>query len=108
MFIRHISNNRSVGKNAKVEKTSSFNICVSPQLPPVLDNHSKGIDIHFWVRVVSSASDKLKEVRPGSQLNSKVHRLLFLVVRKQLLPLVLAFYANTDSRGTLSSAYKEG
>uniref|UniRef100_A0AAQ5YRW6 P-type phospholipid transporter n=1 Tax=Amphiprion ocellaris TaxID=80972 RepID=A0AAQ5YRW6_AMPOC len=30
-------------------------------LPLVLDNHSEGIDIHFWVRVVSAASDKLQE-----------------------------------------------
>lgn len=41
------------------------------------------------------------------QLNSKVHRLLFLVVRKQLLPLAWLF-TQTDSRGILSSAYKEG
>uniref|UniRef100_A0A3Q1EAA0 ATP-binding cassette, sub-family A (ABC1), member 4a n=1 Tax=Acanthochromis polyacanthus TaxID=80966 RepID=A0A3Q1EAA0_9TELE len=34
-------------------------------LPLVLDNHSEGIDIHFWVRVVSAASDKLQEVRLG-------------------------------------------
>ncbi|XP_028288502.1 retinal-specific phospholipid-transporting ATPase ABCA4a [Parambassis ranga] len=31
-------------------------------LPLVLDNHSEGIDIHFWVRVVSDASDKLQEL----------------------------------------------
>ncbi|XP_067342054.1 retinal-specific phospholipid-transporting ATPase ABCA4a [Channa argus] len=31
-------------------------------LPLVLDNHSRGIDIHFWVRVVSAASDKLREL----------------------------------------------
>ncbi|XP_008296944.1 retinal-specific ATP-binding cassette transporter-like [Stegastes partitus] len=30
-------------------------------LPLVLDNHSEGIDINFWVRVVSAASDKLQE-----------------------------------------------
>ncbi|XP_071341979.1 retinal-specific phospholipid-transporting ATPase ABCA4-like isoform X2 [Trachinotus anak] len=31
-------------------------------LPLVLDNHSEGIDIHFWVRVVSAASDKLRQL----------------------------------------------
>uniref|UniRef100_A0A8C6P4U4 P-type phospholipid transporter n=1 Tax=Nothobranchius furzeri TaxID=105023 RepID=A0A8C6P4U4_NOTFU len=31
-------------------------------LPRVLDNYSDGIDIHFWVRVVSAASDKLQEL----------------------------------------------
>ncbi|XP_039982421.1 retinal-specific phospholipid-transporting ATPase ABCA4a [Xiphias gladius] len=31
-------------------------------LPLVLDNHSQGIDIHSWVRVVSAASDKLREL----------------------------------------------
>uniref|UniRef100_A0A3Q2ZB20 ATP-binding cassette, sub-family A (ABC1), member 4a n=1 Tax=Kryptolebias marmoratus TaxID=37003 RepID=A0A3Q2ZB20_KRYMA len=32
------------------------------QLPRVLDNYSDGINIHFWVRVVSAASDKLREL----------------------------------------------
>ncbi|KAM8882220.1 retinal-specific phospholipid-transporting ATPase ABCA4a isoform 2-T2 [Synchiropus picturatus] len=31
-------------------------------LPLVLDNHSEGINIHFWVRIVSAASDKLREL----------------------------------------------
>ncbi|XP_019943339.2 retinal-specific phospholipid-transporting ATPase ABCA4-like isoform X1 [Paralichthys olivaceus] len=31
-------------------------------LPLVLDNHSEGIDIHFWVRVISAVSDKLHEL----------------------------------------------
>ncbi|KAK2858624.1 hypothetical protein Q5P01_003244 [Channa striata] len=31
-------------------------------LPLLLDNHSQGIDIHFWVRVVSAVSDKLREL----------------------------------------------
>ncbi|XP_035474924.1 retinal-specific phospholipid-transporting ATPase ABCA4 isoform X1 [Scophthalmus maximus] len=31
-------------------------------LPLVLDNHSEGIDIHFWVRVISAISDKLQEL----------------------------------------------
>ncbi|XP_037829220.1 retinal-specific phospholipid-transporting ATPase ABCA4a isoform X3 [Kryptolebias marmoratus] len=31
-------------------------------LPRVLDNYSDGINIHFWVRVVSAASDKLREL----------------------------------------------
>uniref|UniRef100_A0A8C4IBY4 P-type phospholipid transporter n=1 Tax=Dicentrarchus labrax TaxID=13489 RepID=A0A8C4IBY4_DICLA len=31
-------------------------------LPRVLDNYSDGINIHFWVRVVSDATDKLREL----------------------------------------------
>ncbi|XP_029955495.1 retinal-specific phospholipid-transporting ATPase ABCA4-like [Salarias fasciatus] len=30
-------------------------------LPRVLDNHSHGIDIHFWVRIISAVSDQLQE-----------------------------------------------
>lgn len=64
-------------------------IYASLQLPLVLDNHSKGIDIPIWVRVISATSDKLREVilPHAAQLHSKVHRLLFSAVRKQLLPL---------------------
>ncbi|KAF3836110.1 hypothetical protein F7725_028668 [Dissostichus mawsoni] len=36
-------------------------------LPMVLDNHSKGIEIQLWVRVVSAVSEKLREL---SQRNS--------------------------------------
>ncbi|XP_053268090.1 retinal-specific phospholipid-transporting ATPase ABCA4 [Pleuronectes platessa] len=31
-------------------------------LPLVLDNHSEGIDIHFWMGVISAVSDKLHEL----------------------------------------------
>ncbi|XP_054620921.1 retinal-specific phospholipid-transporting ATPase ABCA4a isoform X3 [Dunckerocampus dactyliophorus] len=31
-------------------------------LPRVLDKYSEGINIHFWVQVVSAASDKLREL----------------------------------------------
>uniref|UniRef100_A0A3P8X8L1 P-type phospholipid transporter n=1 Tax=Esox lucius TaxID=8010 RepID=A0A3P8X8L1_ESOLU len=31
-------------------------------LPQVLDNHSSGIDLHFWSRVLSAASEKWREV----------------------------------------------
>ncbi|XP_035980943.1 retinal-specific phospholipid-transporting ATPase ABCA4 isoform X2 [Fundulus heteroclitus] len=31
-------------------------------LPRILDNYSNGIDIHFWVRIVSAASDRLREL----------------------------------------------
>ncbi|XP_015230454.1 PREDICTED: retinal-specific ATP-binding cassette transporter-like [Cyprinodon variegatus] len=31
-------------------------------LPRILDNYSNGIDIHFWVRIVSAASDRLGEL----------------------------------------------
>ncbi|KAK7881224.1 hypothetical protein WMY93_029633 [Mugilogobius chulae] len=40
------------------------------KLPLVLDNHSSGIDIRLWVRVISAVSEKLREA-----------------LRKQLLPL---------------------
>jgi len=29
----------------------------------ILDNHTTGIDLHFWGRVLSAVSDKLQEVR---------------------------------------------
>lgn len=61
---------------------------VSLQLPLVLDNHSNGIDIRLWVRVISATSDKLQEVSHCSCSPApKVHHLLFSAVRKQLLPL---------------------
>uniref|UniRef100_A0A4W5LU81 ATP binding cassette subfamily A member 4 n=1 Tax=Hucho hucho TaxID=62062 RepID=A0A4W5LU81_9TELE len=31
------------------------------QLPRVLDNHSNGVDLHFWARVLSATSEKLRE-----------------------------------------------
>lgn len=67
-------------------------IYVSLQLPLVLDNHSSGIDIRLWVRVISATSDKLREVSHCSCSPApKVHRLLFSAVRKQLLPLAWLF-----------------
>lgn len=46
---------------------SVLNVCVyaSFQLPLVLDNHSEGIDIRFWVKVISATSDRLEEVSHG-------------------------------------------
>uniref|UniRef100_A0A3P9NX15 ATP-binding cassette, sub-family A (ABC1), member 4a n=1 Tax=Poecilia reticulata TaxID=8081 RepID=A0A3P9NX15_POERE len=32
-------------------------------LPRILDNYSDGIDIHFWVRIVSTASDRLEFIQ---------------------------------------------
>lgn len=58
------------------------------KLPLVLGNHSHGIDIRLWVRVISATSDKLQEVMAhAAELHSKVQALLFSAVRKQLLPL---------------------
>lgn len=87
-------------------------ICVCLQLPLALDNHSHGIDIHFWVRVVSAASDKLREVRHGPRSPT-------LVPFKSSQPAIfsrqetvassrLSFYTNTDCGGTLFSASEEG
>lgn len=44
-------------------------MCISAsfQLPLVLDNRSEGIDIRFWVKVISATSDKLEEVSRGSR-----------------------------------------
>lgn len=45
-----------------------LNVCIFVlfQLPLVLDNHSEGIDIRFWVKVISATSDQLEEVIHGS------------------------------------------
>nr|XP_046148467.1 LOW QUALITY PROTEIN: retinal-specific phospholipid-transporting ATPase ABCA4a [Oncorhynchus gorbuscha] len=32
------------------------------QLPRVLDNHSSGVDLHFWARVLSATYEKLREL----------------------------------------------
>ncbi|XP_075994204.1 retinal-specific phospholipid-transporting ATPase ABCA4a [Genypterus blacodes] len=60
-------------------------------LPLVLDNHSEGIDIHLWVRVVSAASEKLAEL---FQRNSS----------RELLQVVTPLFQNTLSFRELMTA----
>lgn len=87
----------------KYEKTVIFKecICACVQLPLVLDNHSEGIDIRLWVRVISAVSDRLLEVRqaggragcprPGPIQEFTIFSSLYLAARKQLLPLARVF-----------------
>lgn len=75
------------------------------QLPMVLDNHSKGIEIQLWVQVVSAVSEKLREV---SLAPSKSSPLAFFSCQETVASSCLSFYINTDSRGISFSAYEEG
>ncbi|XP_060722830.1 retinal-specific phospholipid-transporting ATPase ABCA4 isoform X1 [Tachysurus vachellii] len=48
-------------------------------LPMVLDNHSSGVDLHFWGRVLSAVSEKLQQLlsRPSTRALSVVLRRVF-------------------------------
>ncbi|XP_058274218.1 retinal-specific phospholipid-transporting ATPase ABCA4 [Hemibagrus wyckioides] len=48
-------------------------------LPMILDNHSNGVDLHFWGRVLSAVSEKLQQLltRPSSRALSVVLRRVF-------------------------------
>ncbi|XP_034145341.1 retinal-specific phospholipid-transporting ATPase ABCA4a isoform X3 [Esox lucius] len=41
-------------------------------LPQVLDNHSSGIDLHFWSRVLSAASEKWRELSKTNSFKALV------------------------------------
>uniref|UniRef100_A0A3Q0SWA0 P-type phospholipid transporter n=1 Tax=Amphilophus citrinellus TaxID=61819 RepID=A0A3Q0SWA0_AMPCI len=71
-------------------------------LPLVLDNHSKGIDIHFWVRVVSSASDKLKELFQRSSSRELIR------VMTPLFQKNLSFRDMMAAASSLVCGYTEG
>ncbi|XP_005744934.1 retinal-specific phospholipid-transporting ATPase ABCA4a isoform X1 [Pundamilia nyererei] len=71
-------------------------------LPLVLDNHSKGIDIHFWVRVVSSASDKLKELFQKSSFRELIQ------VVTPLFQKNLSFREVMAAASSLVCGYTEG
>ncbi|KAG7216739.1 hypothetical protein INR49_021122 [Caranx melampygus] len=71
-------------------------------LPLVLDNHSEGIDINFWVRVVSAASDKLQELL---QRNSSVE---LLQVVTPLFQNNLSFRQVMAAASRLVCGYTEG
>lgn len=68
----------------------SFSFCPFLKLPRVLDSNSEGVDIHFWVQVLSAASDKLREVTLNScnsfQPHSKSSVFYFERDRKGWLP----------------------
>ncbi|XP_044195655.1 retinal-specific phospholipid-transporting ATPase ABCA4a [Thunnus albacares] len=71
-------------------------------LPRVLDNHSEGIDIHFWVRVVSASSDKLREL---FQRNSSKE---LLQVMTPLFQDNLSFRQVMAAASSLVCGYTEG
>ncbi|XP_051796407.1 retinal-specific phospholipid-transporting ATPase ABCA4a [Acanthochromis polyacanthus] len=71
-------------------------------LPLVLDNHSEGIDIHFWVRVVSAASDKLQEF-----LQRRSSRELIQVITP-LFQNNLSFRQVMAAASSLTCGYTEG
>lgn len=85
-------------------------IYASLQLPLVLDNHSKGIDIPIWVRVISATSDKLREVSRGSRSPApfKSSPPAIFSCQETVASSCLSFYANTDSGGISFSPCEEG
>ncbi|KAM9713003.1 retinal-specific phospholipid-transporting ATPase ABCA4a isoform 3-T3 [Menidia menidia] len=71
-------------------------------LPRVLDNYSDGIDIHFWVRVVSATSDKLAEFFHRSSSRE------FLQVVSPLFQNNLSFRQVMAAASSLVCGYTEG
>ncbi|KAM3593267.1 uncharacterized protein V6R79_008809 [Siganus canaliculatus] len=71
-------------------------------LPLVLDNHSAGIDIRLWVRVISATSDKLQELY---QRNSSRE---FLQVTTPLFQNNLSFRQVMAAASSLVCGYTEG
>ncbi|XP_029698855.1 retinal-specific ATP-binding cassette transporter-like [Takifugu rubripes] len=71
-------------------------------LPLVLDNHSEGIDIRFWVKVISATSDKLEELY---QRNSSKE---FLQVVAPLFQSNLTFWQLMAAASSLVCGYTEG
>lgn len=85
-------------------------MCASFQLPLVLDNHSEGIDIRFWVKVISATSDKLEEVSHGARRPASFKSSLPAIFRRQetVASSCLSFYANTDGRGDIEAKSRTG
>uniref|UniRef100_UPI0037E6FBBE retinal-specific phospholipid-transporting ATPase ABCA4a n=1 Tax=Semicossyphus pulcher TaxID=241346 RepID=UPI0037E6FBBE len=71
-------------------------------LPLELDKHSEGIDIRSWVRVVSSASDKLRELYQRSSSRE------LLQVLTPLLQNNLSFRQVMAAASSLVCGYSEG
>ncbi|CAL8311233.1 unnamed protein product [Merluccius merluccius] len=72
-------------------------------LPHVVDNHSDGIDIHFWGRVVSSLSGKLQEL-----LDRSSSRDLLRTVGPLLRDGPLSFGGLMSAASGLVCGYSEG
>ncbi|CAN9506482.1 unnamed protein product [Ophioblennius macclurei] len=71
-------------------------------LPRVLDNHSNGIDIHFWVRIVSAVSDLLQEFFQRSSSRE------FFQVITPLFQSDLSFRQVMAAASSLVCGYTEG
>ncbi|KAM4533545.1 retinal-specific phospholipid-transporting ATPase ABCA4-like [Odontesthes bonariensis] len=71
-------------------------------VPRVLDNYSDGINIHFWVRVVSAASDKLLEFFHRSSSRE------FLQVVSPLFQKNMSFRQVMAAASSLICGYTEG
>uniref|UniRef100_A0A671UI51 ATP-binding cassette, sub-family A (ABC1), member 4a n=1 Tax=Sparus aurata TaxID=8175 RepID=A0A671UI51_SPAAU len=72
-------------------------------LPLVLDNHSQGIDIRLWVRVISATSDKLQEVRHGSRSPHELFEVMTPLFQKDL-----SFRQVMAAASSLVCGYTEG
>ncbi|KAM6900621.1 retinal-specific phospholipid-transporting ATPase ABCA4a [Xenentodon cancila] len=71
-------------------------------LPRILDNYSNGIDIHFWVRVVSAISDKLEELFHRNSFRE------FMEVMTPLFQKDLSFRQVMAAASRLVCGYTEG
>ncbi|XP_061877711.1 retinal-specific phospholipid-transporting ATPase ABCA4-like isoform X1 [Entelurus aequoreus] len=71
-------------------------------LPRVVDNHSEGINIHFWLQVVSAASDKLQELLRRSSTRE------LLQVMTPLFQRDLSFRQVMAAASSLVCGYTEG
>ncbi|XP_068199948.1 retinal-specific phospholipid-transporting ATPase ABCA4a isoform X2 [Antennarius striatus] len=71
-------------------------------LPLVLDNHSEGIDIRFWVRVISATSVKLRELHQRSSSRE------LLQVMTPLFQNNLSFRQVMSAASSLVCGYTEG
>ncbi|KAM9839656.1 retinal-specific phospholipid-transporting ATPase ABCA4a [Aulostomus maculatus] len=71
-------------------------------LPLVLDNHSEGIDIHFWVRVVSAASGNLRELFQRNSFQE------LLQVMTPLFQNSVSFRQVMATASSLTCGYTEG
>ncbi|MEQ2299969.1 hypothetical protein AMECASPLE_020501 [Ameca splendens] len=71
-------------------------------LPRILDNYSDGIDIHFWVRTVSAASDRLRELFHKSSSRE------FIQVITPLFQKNLSFREVMAAASSLVCGYTEG
>uniref|UniRef100_A0A087XU94 P-type phospholipid transporter n=1 Tax=Poecilia formosa TaxID=48698 RepID=A0A087XU94_POEFO len=71
-------------------------------LPHVLDNYSDGIDIHFWVRIVSTASDRLRDLFHRSSSRE------FIQVVTPLFQKNLSFREVMAAASSLVCGYTEG